>query len=67
MEKLEFSLLDNKDENLIKIKIEQWKNELFFELITKRNSLGLEPSIIVGLTAEDLLKIITDKYNEEVS
>ena len=64
MNKLEFSLLGNADENLIKILAREAHNKMYLELLTKTNSL-YKQSVIVELTAEDLLEIITKKYNEE--
>lgn len=63
MTNLEFSLLGNKDENLIKIIATGNKNIMFLELLTKTSSLHNQ-SIIVELTTDELLDIIVSKYNE---
>lgn len=63
MTNLEFSLLGNKDENLIKIIATGNQNIMFLELLTKTSSLHNQ-SIIVELTTDELLDIIVSKYNE---
>jgi hypothetical protein len=63
MTNLEFSLLGNKDENLIKIIATGNENTMFLELLTKTSSLHNQ-SIVVELTTDELLEIIVSKYNE---
>jgi hypothetical protein len=63
MTNLEFSLLGNKDENLIKIIATGNQNTMFLELLTKTSSL-YNQSIVVELTTDELLDIIKNKYNE---
>lgn len=60
---MEFSLLGNKDENLIKIIATGNQNTMFLELLTKTSSLHNQ-SIVVELTTDELLDIIVSKYNE---
>ena len=62
---MEFSLLGNEDENLIKIIAHNRGNLMLLELLTKTNSLGIEQSFIAELTADDLLEIIKQKYKEQ--
>jgi hypothetical protein len=60
---MEFSLLGNKDKNLIKIIATENQNIMFLELLTKTSSL-YNQSIVVELTTDELLEIIVSKYNE---
>jgi hypothetical protein len=60
---MEFSLLGNKDKNLIKIIATENQNIMFLELLTKTSSL-YNQSIIVELTTDELSDIIVSKYNE---
>ena len=60
---MEFSLLGNKDENLIKIIATGNQNTMFLELLTKTSSLHNQ-SIVVELTTDEMLDIIVSKYNE---
>jgi hypothetical protein len=60
---MEFSLLGNKDKNLIKIIATENKNIMFLELLTKTSSL-YNQSIVVELTTDELLEIIVSKYNK---
>ena len=60
---MEFSLLGNKDENLIKIIATGNQNTMFLELLTKTSSLNNQ-SIVVELTTDELLDIIVSKYNK---
>lgn len=60
---MEFSLLGNKDENLIKIIATGNQNTMFLELLTKTSSLHNQ-SIVVELTTDELLEIIKNKHNE---
>jgi hypothetical protein len=63
MTNLEFSLLGNKDKNLIKIIATENQNIMFLELLTKTSSL-YNQSIVVELTTDELSDIIVSKYNE---